>query len=106
MTDETEREPMNHDLKCHYMYYEKVIEADVRQRKTVEIRKNDRGYQVGDTLTLREWDPDDHAGTGRYAQVLVTHMVGAPWMEEGMVALSILLQDFRERPRPAEGVSQ
>lgn len=84
---------MNHELKCHTIYYEKVIEPDLTQRKTVEIRKNDRNFQVGDTLTLIDWNPESVAGTGRYAKVLVTHIVGAPWMENEMVALSILLQE-------------
>jgi hypothetical protein len=88
-------ESATHDLKCHTVYFEKVVEWDVRKRKTVEVRKNDRGYQVGDVLILNDWNPDKGEPTGRFAQVLVTHIVGTPWMENDMVAMSILLQDFR-----------
>lgn len=43
---------MNHDLKIAPEYYQAVLEG----RKTFEIRKNDRDYQVGDTVMLREFN--------------------------------------------------
>jgi Domain of unknown function (DUF3850) len=39
---------------------------DVRNgSKTFELRKNDRDYQVGDMLTLQEWEPKQQSYTGR-----------------------------------------
>jgi len=90
---------MNHTVKCHEIYFERVIESDLGKRKTVEIRNNDRDYQEGDTMTLVDWCPESKNGTGRWAQVLITHIVGSPWLEENMVALSILLQDFGDENR-------
>jgi hypothetical protein len=43
-----------HHLKTHPAPF-----ADVEAgRKTFEIRKDDRGYKVGDTLVLEEWDAE------------------------------------------------
>jgi len=43
-----------HHLKIDTVYYCRVLEGS----KTFEIRKNDRDYQVGDRLIMREWLPD------------------------------------------------
>lgn len=44
---------MEHELKTWPCYFEHVTSGN----KTFEIRKNDRGFQSGDTVVLREWDP-------------------------------------------------
>lgn len=43
---------MHHELKIEIPYYEAVKSGD----KTFEIRYNDRGYQKGDTITLKPID--------------------------------------------------
>lgn len=45
---------MKHDLKIWPQYYARVAEGT----KTFEVRENDRGFQYGDTVVLREWDPE------------------------------------------------
>jgi len=45
---------MEHELKLHPKYFERVS----RGEKTFEVRKNDRDYQVGDTVIMREFDPE------------------------------------------------
>ncbi len=45
---------MNHILKIWPQYYSRVSDGS----KTFEVRNNDRGFQSGDTVTLREWNPD------------------------------------------------
>lgn len=48
---------MLHELKTWPTYFERIADGS----KTFEIRRNDRGYQAGDTLRLREYDPSgDH----------------------------------------------
>lgn len=43
-----------HDLKVHPQYFAALANGS----KPFEARKDDRGYAVGDTLRLHEWDPD------------------------------------------------
>lgn len=40
---------MRHELKCEAEFFDAVERGD----KTFEIRRNDRNYQVGDTILLR-----------------------------------------------------
>lgn len=42
-----------HELKCHPEYFHRVVSG----QKPFEIRKNDRDFQVGDTVILKEFDP-------------------------------------------------
>ena len=46
---------MTHELKILPEYFEAVT----TYKKTFEIRKNDRGFKVGDKLIFREWQPND-----------------------------------------------
>lgn len=65
MTDHPQPEvsaaPREHDVKCWPVYFARVLDGS----KTFEIRKDDRGYQQGDRLILREYDPDTTTYTGR-----------------------------------------
>lgn len=45
---------MKHELKIWPIYYCRVADGS----KTFEVRDNDRSFQQGDTVVLREWDPD------------------------------------------------
>lgn len=83
-----------HDLKC----WPPCWEAIATGRKTCDLRKNDRGYRVGDLLILREWIPDnwledDTPGgfTGRVCQREITHvLLGSKFgLASGYVALSL-----------------
>ena len=44
---------MHHDLKSHPPLFQPVLDG----AKQFEIRRNDRDFHVGDTVTLREYDP-------------------------------------------------
>jgi hypothetical protein len=43
-----------HTLKVEPPYFEALVSG----AKTFEVRKNDRAFQRGDVLELREWHPD------------------------------------------------
>lgn len=81
---------MRHELKILPIYFEEVIHS----RKTFEVRKNDRNFQVGDTVELREWaiSEDDHSDdnyTGRHLLVRITYILDNPnYCKEGMVIFS------------------
>lgn len=45
---------MKHELKIWPQYYSRVADGS----KTFEVRDNDRAFQFGDTVVLREWDPE------------------------------------------------
>ncbi|SFV08074.1 ASCH/PUA domain-containing protein [Alicyclobacillus macrosporangiidus] len=76
-----------HELKTWPEYFEPLL----RGEKTVELRKDDRGYAVGDTLILREYDPETGQYTGRSCTRLVTHILrGEPWLQPGYAALSVV----------------
>lgn len=64
-----------HILKCRMPYFEEVASG----RKKFEARKNDRGFQVGDVLHLREVtiqsDAIGYVETGRSKHVRVTYIL-------------------------------
>jgi len=47
-------QPRVHRLKTVDPYFTDVAVG----RKTFEVRKNDRGFRVGDVLVLEEWHPE------------------------------------------------
>lgn len=62
--------------------------------KTFEYRKDDRGYQEGDDLLLREWMPDV-GYSGDETLVAVPHLIRGPdfGIRSGFVCMSIKLYD-------------
>lgn len=67
-----------HSLKTWPEYYEEIV----HDKKSFEIRRNDRGFAVGDCLFLEEWDPKTVRYTGRDAQRRVTYVLDK---HEGLV---------------------
>lgn len=59
-----------HELKIGSEFFEAVKDG----RKKFEIRKNDRNYQEGDVLVLKEYDPINQLFTGEIIKVEITYM--------------------------------
>jgi hypothetical protein len=47
------KQSLTHELKIWPQYFSRVADGS----KTFEVRKNDRGFQPGDIVWLKEWDP-------------------------------------------------
>lgn len=91
---------MIHDLKIWTEQFELVN----RGLKTFELRKNDRDYQVDDTLLLREWDPVTKTYTGRECKRLITHMLDGLWLNSSYCVLSLVDELYVNRHDALERV--
>lgn len=75
---------MRHELKTIPKYYKDALSGF----KTFEVRYNDRNYQIGDTLILREYNPDVQRYTGRWHEETVGYILSDPhYVKEGFVIL-------------------
>ena len=80
---------MIHALKTWPEYFEKVKSGE----KNFELRKNDRHFQVGDTLILQEWDSIS-GYSGRECDRVVSYVFnggGTMGLQEGYVIMSLTL---------------
>jgi len=85
---------MRHELKTDSEVFQAVVEG----KKTYEIRFDDRGFEIGDTLVLRETvcEAVSEMGkslvyTGREHSARITHILRGPvyGLMDGWVILSI-----------------
>lgn len=60
-----------HELKTWPEFFDQIVAGD----KTFELRKDDRGFKVGDALELREYDPKTQTYTGRSIWRSVKHIL-------------------------------
>jgi hypothetical protein len=75
-----------HELKTWSEYYS-LVEDRV---KNFEVRLNDRDYQVGDVLVLKEFSAGTQRFTGRSVRRSITYVLSHPdFVKEGHVILSI-----------------
>jgi hypothetical protein len=106
VTDETLRAVnQGHELKCWPEFF-RFIENG---QKTFEIRKDDRGFHVGDVLWLREWRRlrivnglDEGEYTGREVRRVVTYVLSGWGLEQGYVCLAVGPQVAQEAPSVAD----
>jgi hypothetical protein len=76
---------VTHELKTWPEHFAPVLCGE----KKAELRKDDRNFQVGDELILREYEPTKHAYTGRAVIAKITHILrGGEWLTPGYAMLS------------------
>lgn len=74
-----------HALKTWPEYFAAVVDG----RKTFEVRKDDRGFEVGDTVDLHEYVPGG-TFTGRHEQREITYVArGAPFLPDGLCVFGL-----------------
>lgn len=62
----------HHDLKILPPYFEAVASG----KKTFEIRRDDRGFQAGDAVTLKEYEAPTATTNGKYTGRNLTRRIG------------------------------
>lgn len=82
---------MQHELKIWPEMYDALRSG----RKRFELRKDDRNFQEGDTLKLREWKPETEEYTGRSLTASVYYVLRDAeqfGLMPGFCAMSIALE--------------
>ncbi len=76
---------VGHSLKTSPEYFNAVVDGS----KNFEVRKNDRNFQVGDSLILKEWDGSEY--TGRIIKKEITYILDhtSGYVLEGYVVMGI-----------------
>ena len=72
---------MTHNLKIKEEYYTAVLEG----KKRFEIRKNDRGFQIGDIVSLNEVVGDQCEYTGRSLTVRIIYITDYEQKKDNVV---------------------
>lgn len=74
--------PNHHELKIDPAPFADLLSG----AKTCEVRKDDRGFQVGDTLRLHEREDGDF--TGRVLERVISHIQRGYGLPDGICVLS------------------
>jgi hypothetical protein len=76
-----------HELKTWPEFFESVING----QKRFEVRKDDRNFQVGDTVVLREFNPVMECYSDRESRWLVGYILRGPQfgIEAGYAVLQL-----------------
>lgn len=74
-----------HELKTTQPYFDDVFMG----RKTFDVRKNDRGFKVGDIIILKEWNGSEFTGKSLARNVRYVLSGGQFGIESGYVVMDI-----------------
>jgi hypothetical protein len=90
------REIKKHELKCWPEYFQAIFGNE----KLFEARLDDRDFQVGDVLQLREWNPETKSYTGANIFRKITYIlrgaldIPSSALRPGYVVMSIEPMSF------------
>jgi hypothetical protein len=92
-----------HELKTWPEFYIPIVSGE----KTFELRRDDRGFKVGDILRLREWRRlrivDGIAQgeyTGRETRRYVSYVLSGMGLEPGVVCMGLAPEAAESAPAP------
>lgn len=79
-----------HELKTWPSYFNAIING----MKTFEVRKADRPFKLGDTLLLREFNPNTNEYTGACVTREISYILpgGQFGIESGYVVLGLMVR--------------
>ncbi len=82
--------PADHELKVWPEYFAGLVSG----AKSFEVRRDDRGFAVGQVLRLREWSADG-GYSGRELRARVTYLLRGPafGVEAGHVVMALVPAD-------------
>lgn len=77
----------NHDLKTHLQYFKAIWD----NKKRFDVRFDDRKFEVGDTITLLEYNEKQNTYTGRSLGATISYKLdgGQFGLQEGYCVLSL-----------------
>lgn len=83
---------MVHELKT----WDEFMTDIATGKKPFEVRKNDRDFNVGDTLMLKGWDNHFAEYTGMFIEAEVTYILkGGAWgIEDGYIVIGIKVKNY------------
>lgn len=83
---------IEHDLKVWPVFFEAIC----RGEKNFEARKDDRDFQIGDTLLLKEWEPVNGDYTGRTTRRTISFILpgGKFGVEQGYCIIGLREMDI------------
>ncbi len=83
--EKKKRTSICHELKCWPEWYNLIT----RRMMEFQIRKNDKGFQAGDTANLKEYDPLKKRFTGHSCLIKIVLIIDdLPGMKPGYVAFA------------------
>lgn len=88
---------MTHALKTWPEHYQGIASG----KKKFEVRKNDRPFEVGDTLILQEYNPDTKRYTGQESTFQISYILHGPGMGIYKDHCVISLEDIHDREHKA-----
>jgi len=75
-----------HELKT----WPEPFDAIWNGKKTFEVRKNDRGFEVGDVVVLREYTPSTGVYSGRQVSAKIGYVLTGWGLPDGICVFSLL----------------
>ena len=83
-----------HELKCWPEFFLPVQ----AWKKVFEIRHNDRGFEVGDILWLREWDPTTADYSGESVRRAISYITDFPdGLKDGYVCMGLSAEPITQK---------